>query len=70
MEAALFLSVVWINRYFYKRSHRGNLGRERDYVYNYSYRGGLAGITDTEPDPLPRTEWVRPPGKNMRPPSR
>ncbi|MFZ9280993.1 MAG: hypothetical protein ACO23M_11900 [Vulcanococcus sp.] len=78
MEAAIFILVsvtlfkivVWINRYFYKRSHRGNLGRERDYVYHYSHRGGLKGITEKEPDPLPRTELVLPPETHKRPPIR
>ena len=77
MEAAIFMlvsvtlfwSVVWINGYFYKRSHRGNLGRERDYVYHYSYRGGVKGITEKEPDPLPRTELVLPSEGEDFPPS-
>ena len=70
VSVTLFWSVVWINGYFYKRMHRGNLGRERDFVYHYGYRGGLKEITEKEPDPLPRTELVLPPETHKRPPIR
>jgi hypothetical protein len=39
--ASIYYAIVWINRYFYRRSHMGNLGREEDYVYYCGYRGGV-----------------------------
>jgi hypothetical protein len=65
--ASIYYAIVWINRYFCRRSHMGNLGREEDYVYYCGYRGGVKSIREKEPDPLPKTELIHPPQRRHPP---
>ena len=39
--ASIYYAIVWINRYFCRRSHMGNLGREEDYGDLEKSRNGL-----------------------------
>ena len=70
MEAALFLSVVWINRYSYK-PHTAAIWGVSEITSIITPTGeAWRGLRIKSLTPLPRTEWVRSPGKTMRPPSR
>ena len=60
---SIFFLLVEINRRIYKRRHLGNLGREGDYVSRADNHIGArlrkTYLADRQPDPLPRTEFVK-----------